>query len=64
MNINKMCFKQVVPALLFSLLCASSFSVNADIEVRDESLFEAHQRFKTEIINDSFDNIDPPWEAR
>ncbi|MBI6404737.1 MULTISPECIES: alpha/beta hydrolase family protein [Proteus] len=63
MNINKMCFRQVVPALFFSLLCASSFSVNADIEVRDETLYEAHQRFKTEIINDSFDNIDPPWEA-
>lgn len=63
MNINKECLRQVVPALLLSLLCAGSFSAHADIEVRDETLYEAHQRFKTEIIIDSFDNIDPPWEA-
>lgn len=59
-NTKNICFRQIASVLLFSLVSVSSFSVKADIEVRDETLFEAHQRFKTEIINDSFDNIDPP----
>lgn len=63
MNINTIPYLKGIPVLLFSLICASSFSVNAQIELRDETLFEAHQRFKTNIVNESFDNIDPPWEA-
>ncbi|MEQ4921995.1 alpha/beta hydrolase family protein [Proteus hauseri] len=60
---NKTSCLQVARIVLFSLLCSSTFAVSAKIEVRDETLFEAHQRFKTNIVNDSFDNIDPPWEA-
>ncbi|HGW6112258.1 TPA: hypothetical protein ACNIQO_000237 [Proteus mirabilis] len=63
MNLKKRCFRQIAPALIFSLLTIGAFSVNANIDVRDETLFEAHQRFKTQIINDSFDNTEAPWEA-
>lgn len=63
MDINKKSYLQIARVVVFSLLCSSVFSANAKIEVRDETLFEAHQRFKTNIVNDSFDNIDPPWEA-
>lgn len=63
MDLKKRCFRQIAPALIFSLLTIGTFSANANIDVRDETLFEAHQRFKTQIINDSFDNTEAPWEA-
>ncbi|EPJ4280234.1 hypothetical protein NLS99_001338 [Proteus mirabilis] len=63
MVLKKRCFRQIAPALIFSLLTIGTFSANANIDVRDETLFEAHQRFKTQIINDSFDNTEAPWEA-
>lgn len=43
--------------LAVSPLFASSF------ELRDETLAEAHQRFKTNITEQSFDNTDAPWQA-
>lgn len=49
--------------LLFSSPFVFSQMAYAAFEIRDETLFDAHKRFKTNIVAQSFENTDAPWEA-
>ncbi|WP_274371242.1 alpha/beta hydrolase family protein [Morganella morganii] len=48
---------------LFTGFLATSPLFASSFELRDETLAEAHQRFKTNITEQSFDNTDAPWQA-